>query len=81
MLLTDGYLANAAEPWLLPNVDEIPRIPTNAAGPYTAGQEVGGVIFNRDPQTLGRPWVVPGTPNLMHRIGGLEKDIPAIRTW
>jgi 2-oxoglutarate ferredoxin oxidoreductase subunit alpha len=75
MLLTDGYLANAAEPWLLPNVDEIPRIQTNAAGPYTAGQEVGGVIFNRDPQTLGRPWVVPGTPNLMHRIGGLEKDI------
>jgi 2-oxoglutarate ferredoxin oxidoreductase subunit alpha len=75
MLLTDGYLANAAEPWLLPNVDEIPRIQTNAAGPDTAGQEVGGVIFNRDPQTLGRPWVVPGTPNLMHRIGGLEKDI------
>ena len=75
MLLSDGYLANAAEPWRLPNIDEIPRITTNAAGPRDVGQEIGSVIFNRDPQTLGRPWVTPGTPDLMHRIGGLEKDI------
>jgi 2-oxoglutarate ferredoxin oxidoreductase subunit alpha len=75
MLLSDGYLANAAEPWRLPNIDEIPRITTNVAGPRDVGQEIGSVIFNRDPQTLGRPWVTPGTPDLMHRIGGLEKDI------
>jgi 2-oxoglutarate ferredoxin oxidoreductase subunit alpha len=75
MLLSDGYLANAAEPWRLPNIDEIPRITTNSPGPRQVGQEVGAVIFNRDPQTLGRPWVAPGTPDLMHRIGGLEKDI------
>jgi 2-oxoglutarate ferredoxin oxidoreductase subunit alpha len=75
MLLTDGYLANAAEPWRIPNVDEIPRITTNAAGPRNVGQDIGSVIFNRDPESLGRPWVVPGTPDLMHRIGGLEKDL------
>jgi 2-oxoglutarate ferredoxin oxidoreductase subunit alpha len=75
MLLTDGYLANAAEPWRLPDVDAIPRIPTNTPTPRTAGQEVGTAIFNRDAETLGRPWVAPGTPGLMHRIGGLEKDL------
>jgi 2-oxoglutarate ferredoxin oxidoreductase subunit alpha len=75
MLLTDGYLANAAEPWLIPDVDKIPKIETNAAKPREAGQEIGAVIFNRDSESLGRPWVVPGTPGLMHRIGGLEKDL------
>src|SRR5262245_17611184 len=75
VLLTDGYLANAAEPWLIPNVESIPRITTNAPGARVAGEEIGTVIFNRDPVSLGRPWVVPGTPDLMHRIGGLEKDI------
>ena len=75
MLLTDGYLANAAEPWLIPDVDKIPKIETNAAKPREAGQEIGSVIFNRDPESLGRPWVVPGTPGLMYRVGGLEKDI------
>ncbi len=75
MLLTDGYLANAAEPWRLPDIDAIPRITVNTPGPRDTGQEVGSVIFNRDPDTLGRPWVTPGMPNLMHRIGGLEKDL------
>lgn len=75
MLLTDGYLANAAEPWRLPNVDEIPKIHVNTPAPRAAGQDLGSVIFNRDPSTLGRPWVSPGMPDLMHRIGGLEKDI------
>jgi 2-oxoglutarate ferredoxin oxidoreductase subunit alpha len=75
ILLTDGYLQNAAEPWRLPNVDEIPKIAVNTPGPRAAGQDLGSVIFNRDPETLGRPWVSPGMPNLMHRIGGLEKDI------
>jgi 2-oxoglutarate ferredoxin oxidoreductase subunit alpha len=75
ILLTDGYLANAAEPWRLPNLDDFPRITTNSPGPRNVGDEIGTVIFNRDPDTLGRPWVAPGTPGLMHRIGGLEKDI------
>jgi 2-oxoglutarate ferredoxin oxidoreductase subunit alpha len=75
MLLSDGYLAHAAEPWRLPNVDEIPRITTNAPGPRNVDQEVGSVIFARDSETFGRPWVAPGTPDLMHRIGGLEKDL------
>jgi 2-oxoglutarate ferredoxin oxidoreductase subunit alpha len=75
MLLSDGYLANAAEPWRLPDVDAIPRIATHTPGPRQVDQEIGTVIFNRDPETLGRPWVVPGTPDLMHRIGGLEKDL------
>jgi 2-oxoglutarate ferredoxin oxidoreductase subunit alpha len=75
MLLTDGYLANAAEPWRLPNLDDFPRITSNSPGPRNVGDEIGTVIFNRDPETLGRPWVSPGTPGLMHRIGGLEKDI------
>jgi 2-oxoglutarate ferredoxin oxidoreductase subunit alpha len=75
MLLTDGYLANAAEPWRLPNLADFPPIASNAPGPRNAEDEIGAVIFNRDPETLGRPWVTPGMPNLMHRIGGLEKDI------
>ncbi|HEY7671168.1 MAG TPA: 2-oxoacid:acceptor oxidoreductase subunit alpha [Gammaproteobacteria bacterium] len=69
-LLTDGYLANAAEPWLLPDMKNYARIETNKIG---ANGKSG--IFERDAKTLGRPWVAPGTPGLMHRIGGLEKDI------
>jgi 2-oxoglutarate ferredoxin oxidoreductase subunit alpha len=75
MLLTDGYLANAAEPWRIPDMDDIPRIATNAPGPRNVGQDIGSAIFNRDPDSLGRPWVTPGMPDLMHRIGGLEKDL------
>lgn len=75
MLLTDGYLQNAAEPWRLPNVDELPRIVPNAPKPRQVGQDVSSVIFDRDKDTLGRPWIAPGTPGLMHRIGGIEKDI------
>jgi 2-oxoglutarate/2-oxoacid ferredoxin oxidoreductase subunit alpha len=75
MLLTDGYLANAAEPWRLPNVDEIAPITAHAPRQRAAGEEVGRVVFDRDPATLGRPWVTPGMPNLMYRVGGLEKDL------
>jgi 2-oxoglutarate ferredoxin oxidoreductase subunit alpha len=75
ILLTDGYLANAAEPWRIPNVDEIPRIPVNKPAERKPGQAVSSVIFDRNPETLGRPWVVPGMPGLMYRIGGIEKDI------
>jgi 2-oxoglutarate ferredoxin oxidoreductase subunit alpha len=70
-LLTDGYLANAAEPWLLPDMGSFARIETNAALP-AAGKSA---IFDRDPKSLGRPWIAPGTPGFTHRIGGLEKDI------
>jgi 2-oxoglutarate ferredoxin oxidoreductase subunit alpha len=69
-LLTDGYLANAAEPWLLPDMRDFAPIETNA--PHAIAPNA---IFDRDPQSLGRPWVTPGMPGLMHRIGGLEKDI------
>jgi len=74
ILLTDGYLANAAEPWRLPNIDDIPRIAVNPP-PSDPGQEVSAAIFKRDPETLGRPWVAPGMPKLMYRVGGLEKDL------
>jgi 2-oxoglutarate ferredoxin oxidoreductase subunit alpha len=68
-LLSDGYLANAAEPWHLPTVGDYEPI---HSAPPPAGRDQ---LFKRDPETLARPWVAPGTPELMHRIGGLEKDI------
>src|SRR6202047_178891 len=72
IILSDGYLANGAEPWKIPNVDEIPAFPvkfaTEANGPN------GYLPYKRDPETLARPWAVPGTPGLEHRIGGLEKQ-------
>jgi 2-oxoglutarate/2-oxoacid ferredoxin oxidoreductase subunit alpha len=71
ILLTDGYLANGAEPWRLPDVGELPDISV----PFTteANSPEGFLPYLRDPETLARPWAVPGTPGLMHRIGGLEK--------
>src|SRR5512136_1216094 len=69
IVLSDGYLANGAEPWRVPTLEELPEIPvrfrTDPAGfrPYA-----------REPHTLARPWVVPGTPGLEHRVGGLEKQ-------
>jgi 2-oxoglutarate ferredoxin oxidoreductase subunit alpha len=73
LFLSDGYIANGAEPWLLPDLDAIPLIPVehptesnNPAGPY--------LPYKRDPSTLARPWAIPGTPGLEHRIGGLEKE-------
>ncbi|HEY5667249.1 MAG TPA: 2-oxoacid:acceptor oxidoreductase subunit alpha, partial [Gammaproteobacteria bacterium] len=68
-LLTDGYLANAAEPWCLPKVSDFEPIETESPPASLDG------LFQRNPATLARPWVAPGTPDLMHRIGGLEKDI------
>lgn len=69
MLLTDGYLANASEPWLIPDMDSYEPFPV------TFHTETEGFHpFQRDEKTLARVWAVPGTPGLEHRIGGIEKS-------
>jgi 2-oxoglutarate ferredoxin oxidoreductase subunit alpha len=76
MLLSDGYLANGSEPWRIPDIAELPVIdPKFATAPNheTAGGEGDFWPYLRDDETLARPWAVPGTPGLEHRIGGLEK--------
>jgi 2-oxoglutarate ferredoxin oxidoreductase subunit alpha len=71
VLLSDGYLANGSEPWLLPDIADLPEIPvTFATEPNHEGEFWP---YLRDETTLARPWAVPGTPGLEHRIGGLEK--------
>jgi 2-oxoglutarate ferredoxin oxidoreductase subunit alpha len=67
-LLSDAYLANGSEPWLLPDIADLPDISTE----FRTDPE-DFEPYARDPQTLARPWAVPGTPGLEHRIGGLEK--------
>jgi 2-oxoglutarate ferredoxin oxidoreductase subunit alpha len=69
ILLTDGYLANGAEPWKIPKVAELPRFPVK----FRTDPD-GFHPFMRDPGTLARNWAIPGTPGLTHRIGGIEKD-------
>ncbi len=69
IVLSDGYLANGAEPWRIPNLTEIPQIPV-----HFVTDPQGFLPYKRDPQTLARPWAIPGTPGLEHRIGGLEKQ-------
>ncbi len=73
MLLSDGYLATGAEPWRLPDVDALPDLAAEVR--FATEPNVDGEYwpFQRDPETLARPWAVPGTPGLEHRIGGLEK--------
>jgi 2-oxoglutarate ferredoxin oxidoreductase subunit alpha len=70
-LLSDAYLANGSEPWLLPDVSTLPDITTPFATAANADGEF--LPYLRDDKTLARPWAVPGTPGLEHRIGGLEK--------
>jgi 2-oxoglutarate ferredoxin oxidoreductase subunit alpha len=72
ILLSDGYIANGSEPWLLPEIADLPDLsvefatePNGPAGKF--------LPYLRDPKTLARPWAIPGTPGLEHRIGGLEK--------
>ncbi|KPC91882.1 2-oxoglutarate ferredoxin oxidoreductase subunit alpha [Streptomyces sp. NRRL F-6602] len=76
-LLSDGYLANGSEPWRIPDAAELPDLRVQfASGPnheLADGTEVFWP-YKRDPQTLARPWAVPGTPGLEHRIGGIEKQ-------
>jgi 2-oxoglutarate ferredoxin oxidoreductase subunit alpha len=69
IILSDGYLANGAEPWKIPDVSELPEIPVH----FETNPE-NFQPYRRDPQTLARPWAVPGTPGLEHRVGGLEKQ-------
>ena len=82
IILSDGYLANGSEPWLIPDVHKLPRLrdefsfssPGRLAAPATAANGKPEFLpFRRDPQTLARPWAIPGTPGLEHRIGGIEK--------
>jgi 2-oxoglutarate ferredoxin oxidoreductase subunit alpha len=67
--LSDGYLANGAEPWRLPSQDELPRFEVNFHK-----DPANFHAYARDPETLARPWAIPGTPGLEHRIGGIEKQ-------
>jgi 2-oxoglutarate ferredoxin oxidoreductase subunit alpha len=67
--LSDGYLANGAEPWRLPSLDELPRFDVNFHK-----DPANFHAYARDPETLARPWAIPGTPGLEHRIGGIEKQ-------
>jgi len=69
IVLSDGYLANGAEPWQIPSVDKLPKFPVK----FVTNPE-GFLPYKRDPQTLARPWAIPGTPGLEHRVGGLEKQ-------
>ena len=77
MYLSDGFLANGAEPWRIPSVDELPDISVQNHTDRATFQP-----YARDPDTLARPWAVPGTPGLEHRIGGLEKaDVTGIVSY
>ena len=70
VVLSDGYIANSAEPWLIPDVDSLERTEIQFAQP----QDIGEFLpYSRDPETGARPWAIPGTPGLEHRIGGLTK--------
>jgi len=76
MLLSDGYLANGSEPWKIPSVEDLPLIdPGFATGPNRTKADGTDEFwpYLRDDETLARPWAIPGTPGLEHRIGGLEK--------
>jgi 2-oxoglutarate ferredoxin oxidoreductase subunit alpha len=75
-LLSDGYLANGSEPWRVPSVEDLPDISVSFATEPNHEAPDGSRVFwpyLRDPATLARPWAVPGTPGLEHRVGGIEK--------
>ncbi|HSL83396.1 MAG TPA: 2-oxoacid:acceptor oxidoreductase subunit alpha [Thermoanaerobaculia bacterium] len=69
VVLSDGYIANGSEPWKLPRVEDLPDF-----APEFRSDPEGFAPYLRDPETLARPWALPGTPGLEHRIGGLEKE-------
>ena len=79
IILSDGYLANGSEPWRIPSVDGLAKLRNEFSfaipnDKQAADAPTGFLPFQRDPQTLARPWAIPGTPGLEHRIGGIEKD-------
>ena len=77
IVLSDGYIANGSEPWMLPDVASLPDISVPFATEMNHTNDDGTTEFwpyLRDPETLARPWAIPGTPKLMHRVGGLEKE-------
>ena len=69
IILSDGYLANGAEPWKVPELSDMKEFETQ----FATNPE-GFMPYRRDPNTLARPWAIPGTPGLEHRIGGIEKQ-------
>ncbi|MEV0728913.1 2-oxoacid:acceptor oxidoreductase subunit alpha [Polymorphospora sp. NPDC050346] len=73
ILLSDNYVANGSEPWLLPEVDSLPDLRVEFATSPNGEDGKTFLPYLRDPETLARPWAIPGTPGLEHRIGGLEK--------
>src|SRR6201993_1847020 len=76
ILLSHGYLGNGSEPWRIPDVSELPDLSAEFAFATPADKPADGSDFKpftRDPRTLARPWAIPGTPGLEHRIGGIEK--------
>ncbi len=72
ILLSDGYIGTSSEPWLLPDTSALPSFP--AAFATEINHDDGFMPYLRDPESLSRPWAVPGTAGLEHRVGGLEKD-------
>jgi 2-oxoglutarate ferredoxin oxidoreductase subunit alpha len=74
-LLSDGYIANGSEPWKVPNVDELPDLTVDfLQEPNGTGDFAGEFLpYLRDEKTLARPWAIPGTAGLEHRLGGIEK--------
>jgi len=77
IVLSDGYLANGAEPWRIPDIESLPTIAVDFATEFNHTDDDGNPDFwpyLRDPETLARPLALPGTPDLMHRIGGIEKQ-------
>lgn len=75
ILLADGYLSNATEPWRIPDLDDYAAIDVQPVPDGGDGESAQRLAFRRDPASHGRAWITPGMPGLMHRIGGLEKDI------
>jgi 2-oxoglutarate ferredoxin oxidoreductase subunit alpha len=71
-ILSDGFLANSSEPWLIPDADDVEPIEVHHPQGHTNGEEPF-LPYKRDPHTLARPWAIPGTPGLEHRLGGLSK--------
>jgi len=73
VILSDGFLANSSEPWMIPNADDIAPIEYSHPEGINGNGHEPFLSYKRDPETMARPWAIPGTPGLEHRIGGLSK--------